>query len=408
MKKRLALLLSAVLLLSLYACGKVPKTEPKTVIISYDSISAWYDEAQPEDSTNQDLDTLRVSRSANGPERYTFLRLPMQTDIFANELQSARLRLKVNTGNGQPKLKAGYVQGPWDYANSTRAEAKPLAGRLRPVKTLCEEANGWLSFDVTEYVKGWLSGSAPNYGLALFAANKGTDYAFVASNGRENADVPQLELRYWPKEHPITYGKFGYARQPVEGDFDSGEFGNCMSYALRDTDRILGGEGEEKSQDMAYTYRKLNELYQQGGEEAVLVYIAGLVRCYVETHAAGLQISSFRQLERFDSSINPAKEYRAALRIGCKAEPGEAPDLSAKNAFDFHWWMQLNDGRWAQKFPTGASEILPCTGPGIDPGKYPWHASKDFGLWKHNDYYTSRVVYFAVTKDTEAFTAHKG
>jgi hypothetical protein len=129
------------------------------------------------------------------------------------------------------------------------------------------------------------------------------------------------------------------------------------------------------------------------------------VEDYVEARKAGLQISGFRRIADFDSEIDAAREYRVAMRVGCKVF-GEV-DLGGKGCFDYHFWAQLRDGRWAQKFPLDPSVIIPCTGPGISPGKYPWDSALQW-YPKTQGYYTSKVVYFAVAKDTDAFTGHEG
>jgi hypothetical protein len=172
-----------------------------------------------------------------------------------------------------------------------------------------------------------------------------------------------------------------------------------MSYALRDTRMIL-------ADDLELDYDSMNSLYAVGGEGAVLEYIAGLVEDYVEAHRGSLKILDFRRLESFDSAIDPKKEYRIALRIGCKIWDGEEIDLGGKGNFDYHFRAQLSDGQWAQKFPADISEVIPCSGPGLSPGKYPWNSALQW-MPKFQNYYTGDVVYYAVTKDTDDFTRHK-
>jgi hypothetical protein len=210
---------------------------------------------------------------------------------------------------------------------------------------------------------------------------------------------PFLEVTGQASDRALAYGKFGYTGMPLPGTaVDEG--GNCLSYVLRDTDMILVG-------DLDVDFGEMNRLYDESGEDAVVDYLAARVADYVDAHKNGLQISRFRRLEDFTSDIDAKTEYRVALRVGAKVEPGSKADLEARGAFDYHFRAQLNDGQWAQKFPLDASEIIPGSGPGVSPGKYPWDSALQW-LSKFQSYYTSKVVYFAVTKDTDAFTRHKG
>jgi hypothetical protein len=93
--------------------------------------------------------------------------------------------------------------------------------------------------------------------------------------------------------------------------------------------------------------------------------------------------------------------------VGCKVFEGEAVDLSGQGMFDYHFWAQLSDGRWAQKFPLDTSEIIPGAAPGVSPGKYPWNSALQW-LPKFQGYYTSQVIFFAVTKYTDEVTRHRG
>jgi hypothetical protein len=176
-----------------------------------------------------------------------------------------------------------------------------------------------------------------------------------------------------------------------------------MSYALRDKNMILADDIGLDRVEMARIY---TEASASGGVDALADYTAKAVVDYTEAHMTELGISSFRQIDGFDSNTDPATEYRIALRVGVELIDDKA-DFSDEHAFDYHFWVQLNDGRWAQKFPTGPSEIIPCTGPDISPGKYPWDSAYE-RTPKTADYYTSKTIYFSVTKDTDEFTSHRG
>jgi hypothetical protein len=202
----------------------------------------------------------------------------------------------------------------------------------------------------------------------------------------------------------LSYGKFSYLRHPENESDDAviaeDETTNCLSYALRDIS-IIGGE------DLGLDYSAMTDIYTESGEDAVADYCAELVSDYVERTKSGLKISSFRQIENFDSEIDAEKEYRIAFRVGCELFEGEEV-LNDTDGFNYHVWVQINTGQWAQKVMFGPSEIVPVTPPGVSPEKYPWDSTLDWGDVNSYGFLTSKAVYFAVTKDVSSFTQHKG
>jgi hypothetical protein len=81
--------------------------------------------------------------------------------------------------------------------------------------------------------------------------------------------------------------------------------------------------------------------------------------------------------------------------------------MSERGGYDFHWWIQLSDGRWTQKSPSVFSSIIPGTGPGISPLNFYWDAGDAWGIQRWQEWYKSDGIFYAVTKDTDEFTSHK-
>ncbi|MDR2357180.1 MAG: DNRLRE domain-containing protein [Oscillospiraceae bacterium] len=361
--------------------------------------AAWFSEEYPQDSVGNDIDTqiVRVGKNDGGEASFALMRLPLRATWFADEVTGARLFLKIAEGAAPSRLKLGAIPQGWDAAFTTLADARAmLDGRPLTEVEVNPEADGWISVPATEFVKDWLGGAAHNYGLAIFG-DEGV-CAFVSGGGDETETTPYFSVDGTIGARADNYGKFGYAEAPPPGA-EVYESGNCMSYALRDTDMIL-------IDALNADFGKMNEIYTASGEDAVAEYFAGLVMDYVETNKEGLRISNFRRIDGFDAEIDPKTEYRVALRVGCKVFDGKAA-LEETDMFDYHFWAQIADGRWAQKFPQDPSEIIPCSAPDLSPGKYPWDCAL---MWygKTQDYYTSEVVYFAAAKDTDEFTSHMG
>ena len=166
------------LLLGLAACGTAQPPEPQTKTLLC-TASAWYTEEGPEDSIGSQLDPdgIHVGLTYDGKRIFAFLR-PSLEGLEANEVQNARLWLKIKESNGVPALQAGLITGPWDEG-TTLKQARALVKELRPAGGPRDEEGGWFSIDVTECVIAWLDG-APNDGLALFEAAPSTETVFAS------------------------------------------------------------------------------------------------------------------------------------------------------------------------------------------------------------------------------------
>jgi hypothetical protein len=248
---------------------------------------------------------------------------------------------------------------------------------------------------VTDFIKTWMGGDKPNYGFALYGV-PGEPLAAFAADVSEQGDRPYLSASGAVGERPTGYGLFGFTGFPFAELPEYGG-GNCLSYALRDTNPIyiddLGGE-----------YDEINRLNIAYGVDAVAEYIAKLTESYVAAHCNELRVSGFRRIESYETRIDPTREYRIALRVGCTGTR-ELP-ADERYGFDYHLWAQLSDGRWIQKFPIDFPEIIPGTGPGIPPDKYLWNGARQWAFAKAQEFYNSEIIYFAVTKDTDQFTQH--
>ncbi|GHU43499.1 hypothetical protein FACS1894111_09200 [Clostridia bacterium] len=359
-----------------------------------------YDESDTQDYTGVDNDGsnfIKIGQNKDGKDIYSLFRFPLKGTWLANEVVEARLYLKLKKGNVPATFRVGFVTGDWEPNDTTRTNVRTLVDDTSFISvSVQKEKDGWVSIPITDFVKTWLNADKPDYGIALFGEKAGEKATFVSGFAESESEIPYLKVSGVVSERVSDYGKFAYMQMPLSEE--SEESGNCFSFALRDEDMIL-------SEDMAFDYKELTDIYDSSGEEGVLDYVRKDVINYVEADKDGLKISDFRQIENFDSEIDPSKEYRIALRVGCKVSD-EVPDINEKN-FDFHFWVQLNDGQWAQKFPQDISDKIPWSGPGISPEKYSWDAAIQWAE-KFKNFYDSKIIYFAVTKDTDHFTKHKG
>ncbi len=388
----------------LTACSERPAAVTETWTKAESSTFTWFSEDKPDFiGANANAEIIQVGKTAGGKDIFSLIHLPMRGTWLSGEIESAKLFLKYVDGKAPSALLIGLLKGFWS-TDTDLAKAKTLfdssSVSLTDVK---KEDDDWVSVDIKDYVKGWLSGDVRNNGLVLLGEKDGEQASFVSDWAGESENPPRLEVRGTVGKRDLSYGKFAYLRHPENPKDDSviaeNETANCLSYALRDTD-VIGAE------ELGLDYGILNETYKKSGEDALADYCAGKVVEYVERNKAGLKISGFRQIEDFNSEIDSKKEYRIAFRVGCRLFGDEVLD-DEPGKFDYHVWAQINTGQWAQKFMFTPTEIIPNVPPGVSPGRYPWDGTLDWGYEKYTAVHTSKIIYFAVTKDADGFTSHK-
>jgi hypothetical protein len=254
--------------------------------------------------------------------------------------------------------------------------------------SVTEDGEGWYAIDVTKIVKDWLDGEHGNNGFALTGVTDGEEYAFYSSYAVDAENAPKLEVNF-TKGVRAVYGKFTYSEQTD---------GNCLSYALRDTDGIYFDA-------LGIDYSQWVSLYNESGINAILPTMTQTVLNYVNSNAAALKISSIRVIDGFNGEIDTANEYRVAMRIGARDSGGIFGVIDEED-FDYHFQSQLSNGSWAEKMPQDISRIVPGSHAGLSPENIQWDTSPMWGNDKWNNFYTSSAVFFAVTKDSDGFTAH--
>lgn len=342
---------------------------------------ASYD--QKTNSVTSDASALDVG-GAKDASKISFFRLPLEPTYFANEIKSARLYLKIKSGATPKELNIGSANSNQWLSFVDYSSAASYVSDAKTVKAK-NEGNGWISVKATVITKEWIGGDKENFGFTL-QSNNSKATKFYASGKNK----PYLEVKGEKKPSKIEYGKFNLTAQAV---------GNCLSNALRDTNPIY-------LEHLKGNKDTMSEIYKSQGNDGLVEYIAGLTEKYVAAHKDTLKISKFRRLENFDSKIDPSKEYRIALRTGVSEFEGQV-DFDENGSFDYHLWSEMKDGHWAQKFGGISSYVLPTSSGTVSPGKFDWDASENY-TDKFADFYKSKVVYFAVTKTTDKFTAHRG
>jgi hypothetical protein len=375
---------------SVYAADAKPATTTITVKSKDNTTTAWISQTSPLTNilSRDSIDTLTVSRSKSGRRDIALVRLPLPANVTASEVKSAYLYLKKSSGS-TPSVKADIIKSPWIYNDVNWKNFKNnTAGKTSPSSQYV--GNGWYRINVTTAVKKWFAGSYANAGLAIAETKKGKSTAFYSGYGDDPKKYPKLKITYAKQTPETQYGKFGFTK--VKNT-------NCLSFALRDRNPIF--------YDALFPDTKaFQAAYDEGGTAGGLQYTKEAVIAYVDAHRAELKISNLRVLKSWKSPIDPAKEYRVAMRVGFHDRNIEA-GVQVDEDFDYHFMAQLSDGAWAQAIGNDPSALVPGSNRDLNPCKYPWDGSSIWGFEKWAGYYDSAAVYFAVTKDAKGFTSHQ-
>jgi hypothetical protein len=366
-------------------------TSEKTMMIqdAENTATSWILEEAPAQtpSEGEDLTFMEVGQTEKGRQKAAFVRLPLPAGVLAEDVISADLYLKKAKGD-EPAVKMGLMGKRWHCAN---ANWKTFGASLTKAKTSSGSAIGddWYKYEVTDAVKIWLSGKSDNAGLFFLGAEKGTSTSFYSSMGEHSENYPKMEVTYRTSEEKTPCDRFAFMVQKA---------GNCMSYALRDTDMILYDA-------LIPDNKAFQKVYDEGGIDSALDDVKKACFSYIEKHKAMLKVESIRELKGFDDQIDSAREYRAVLRIGFRDLAGDGK-IQLPEDFDYHFMVQMKDGTWAEKTPGTDARVLPGSNAKLDPARYPWDQSDLWGYEKSDAYYTSDAVFFAVTKTVDEFTAH--
>ena len=380
----------------------------------YNIVTATFNLADDGDALSMSVNDINIGHSeqdGTGFAVFSFLRLPFGADFMPDEISSAWLNMKVaendeiSENNIPSSISVAFITEIWNTQTLTVSEAVQIGNNAAATNIPTNYNDGWVSLDITDFVRGWLSGEQQNNGLSLSPVYGDSNVSFISGNDG-SLEVPYITVIGQIGERSTEHGAFPFFhKRPVEDlahtdYYQTAGGGNCLAFALRDLNPIT-------MEQLDFEYEEIDQKYLEGGQEAVLEFVAQSIETYVANNSENLRISNFRRIENFDSPIQPDTEYRIALRVGTNAPEGM--NFNQYN-FDFHLWSQIDDGRWSQKFPLNYSEIIPGTAHDIDPAEHHWHSARQWGVERFQNFYTGRIIYFAVTKDVDIgeFTSHRG
>jgi hypothetical protein len=107
----------------------------------------------------------------------------VRTQWVANQTNWLQARTGTLWGSGGCNL-------PPDDRDETPSDAVVIEGEYQ-----------WFSWDVTDMVQEWVSGTMPNYGLIIRCPGEpvsaNVEHNFQAAEGSPQAQRPKLTIRYW-------------------------------------------------------------------------------------------------------------------------------------------------------------------------------------------------------------------
>jgi len=140
------------------------------------------------------LPTLNVGGGASALLRFDLGTLP--AGVTAAKLVKANLNLYVNRVGAPGAIEVLGLHGAWTESTVTASNQPPSAGAGGGISVPVGLANQFLSVDLTDLVKQWISNPASNYGLTLQASLRapGTVAFFDSKENTASAHVARLDL----------------------------------------------------------------------------------------------------------------------------------------------------------------------------------------------------------------------
>ena len=127
--------------------------------------------------------------------------------------------------------------------------------------------------------------------------------------------------------------------------------------------------------------------------------LRSLVKSKSENYMRKHNISA-NEISAYNSAINPTSQYRVVMRVGYNDSNGNGKwDFSVNpghDDWDYHWWMQLGDGSWADKRGFFPSRIIPNSNNYQNPGNLLW-SMYNLGDCEISRFYNSTPVYYKIT-----------
>ncbi len=143
------------------------------------------------------------------PLSYVFIKFDLSALPADAEIVSAQLVLFLKEGS-RGRVEARRIVSPWEEGMVTWGSRPTIQRRLAlfpPIYADVRDSPGEYSWDVTAWVRGWLQGAYPNYGVALLPLNEEEEFLCIFySREYRSRDYarrrPKLVVMYESSEPP--------------------------------------------------------------------------------------------------------------------------------------------------------------------------------------------------------------
>ena len=137
--------------------------------------------------------------SSGGNLNRALLRPDLSSIPEGSTVVSAHLNMRMSWSPANNQIGVHRVIAPWSEATVSLATFDPAGIEGSPAATFAGGLGGTRSIDVTGLVADWVSGAAPNHGVALMEAPVERHYFYTSEVSTETSR-PSFEVCYLPPE----------------------------------------------------------------------------------------------------------------------------------------------------------------------------------------------------------------
>ncbi len=254
----------------------------------------------------------------------TYIKFEMPGGISGANVTSAYLNIKKKEYQ-PPTIKAYRVFENWSSSAITW-NSKPSYNSPEASQAAVNTYGDWYQLDITAFVKQWLYGTAPNYGVVLKepAESDSAQKTKFYSSDAPSPNKPELVINY---NSSTPY----FGPRPYQ---DTDSIGvNCMGYAV-EYGQFISAEvlGITRYDLVGMTTSEMLDFIAKASEDWMDTIIGQ---------------ENWNSISTYNSNINTGW-YRAVLRVGF-VDANRNGVYDANERCDYHWWYQTISGDWADK-----------------------------------------------------------
>jgi len=140
----------------------------------------------------------------DGATQVTYIQFDLASIPTTASISQATLKLYVNSVTTAGSFNVNYVSGNWSESTIDASNAPALGGNIASdIAITTADKNQYILINVTSAVQAWLSGSEPNYGIAL-VANSTFNATFDSKENTTTSHPAELDIAFAGGDGTIT------------------------------------------------------------------------------------------------------------------------------------------------------------------------------------------------------------